>query len=294
MKYIAAQPELKYYEWQVDTMIHSYIKQGVDPNDIIILWGNTGEYNCDGLRKKYPTVNFHRYPYKREAYPPAIKPYLMSKYFGSCKCTQSEQYYYADADTILTKPLPDFASDTVFMSDTKSYIGYDYIISKGEEILDIMCKAAKVDKNIIKERRHESGGCQFVFQGTDSKFWKEVYVTSNALYREMRRYNQEHKEKYKGTYPIQAWTAEMWATLWQFFKKGYKTEISKELSFAWATDPLNMLEGKRILHNAGVTDKHKDFFKKSNWQNENPPLDLNITKTHCSYYYYKQVLEAIC
>jgi hypothetical protein len=294
MKYIAAQPESKYYEWQIDTMIHSYIKQGVNPNDIIILWGNTGEYNCDSLRKKYPTVNFYRYEWKNEAYPPAIKPYLMSKYFGSCKCTQGEQYYYADADTILTKPLPKFPHDTVFMSDTRSYIGIKYIRSKGEEILDKMCEAAKIDKKMLEERDLEAGGCQFVFSGTDSKFWKDVYVNSNALYRAMREYNQEHQEKYEGTHPIQAWTAEMWATLWQFWKKGYRTEISKELSFAWSTDPLNMLEDKRILHNAGVTNKHKDFFVKSHYVTKAPPSDLNITKTHCSYYYYKQVLEAIC
>lgn len=294
MKYISAQPELKYYEWQVDTMIHSYIKQGVSPLDIIILLGDTGEYKFDALRKKHHSVNFYSYPYKRDIYPPAIKPYLMSKYFGSCKCTQGEQYYYADADTILLKPLPDFRTDTVFMSDTRSYISYDYIISKGEEILDIMCDAAKIDKNIIKERNSESGGAQFVFQGTDSKFWKDVYVSSNALYRAMREYNNNHKEKYKGTYPIQSWTAEMWATLWQFWKKGYKTEISKTLDFVWATDPLNMMEGKKILHNAGVTDKHKGFFKKSDWQNEYPQCNLDITKTHCNYYYYKQVLEATC
>jgi len=294
MKYISAQPEIKYYEWQVDTMINSYLKNDVSPFDIIVLLGNTGEYKFDKLRSKYKYVSFISYPYKPEVYAPAVKPYLMSKYFGSCKCTQGEQYYYADADTILLKPLGPFTKDRVWLSDTKSYIGYDYIASKGEEILNIMADTAKIDKRIIENKKDSSGGAQYVFTGTDSDFWKSVYVTSNALYREMRRYNNEHKEKYKDTYPIQAWTAEMWATLWQFWKRGIKTEITKRLDFAWSTDKLETMEGKAILHNAGVLDNHTGFFRKSDWQNEYPSCNLDITKTHCNYYYYKKVLEATC
>lgn len=291
MKYISAQPETKYYEWQIDTLISSYLEQDVNPMDIIILLGDDGSYKFDRLRKKYKHVQFYSYPWKSEAYAPAIKPYLMSKYFGSCTCTHGEQYYYADADTILLKPLPYFPKGTVYMSNTRSYIGYDYIESKGEEILDLMAKTAGIPKQILKDRDLEAGGAQFVFDGTDSKFWKDVYTLSNALYREMRAYNQANQEKYSSAYPIQAWTAEMWATLWMFWKKAYKTEISQELDFVWATDPIEMMEGKRILHNAGVTSQ-KGMFKKSQWTNKYPPIDLNVTKTHCNYYYYKQVLKA--
>lgn len=294
MKYISAQPEIKYYEWQVDTLIHSYIKNGVDPNDIIILLGNTGEYSFEKLSEKYPTVNFHSYTYVQGIYKPAVKPYLMSKYFGSCSCTQGEQYYYTDADTILLKPLPSFDPSIVYMSNTRSYIGINYIRSKGEQVLDMMADAAKIDKKILEERDLEAGGAQFVFSGTDGKFWQDVYVNSNALYRAMRDFNHKHVDEYKETYPIQAWTAEMWATLWQFWKKGYKTEISEELDFVWATDPLKMMDGKRILHNAGVTGEHKGLFVKSHYRDKYPPKDLDITKTHCSYYYYKEVLEATC
>ena len=124
MKYISAQPELKYYEWQVDTMINSYLKNGVSPFDIIILLGDTGEYKFNKLRTKYTHVNFISYPYKQEVYAPAIKPYLMSKYFGSCGCTAGHQYYYADADTVLLKPLGEFTKDKVWLSDRKRDFRY--------------------------------------------------------------------------------------------------------------------------------------------------------------------------
>lgn len=292
MKYISAQPETKYYEWQVNTMIHSYLENGVKQDDIIVLLGHDGSHTFS-LQEKYPFVHFHSYNWVNEPYPPAIKPYLMSKFFGGCRCTEGDQYYYADADTILTKPLPYFSRDKVYMSDTRSYIGLKYIRSKGEDILDIMANTAKIDKRILEERDEEAGGAQFVFTGTNAEFWQSVYVLSNALYRAMRDYNNSNKKKYEGDYPIQAWTAEMWATLWMFWRKGYKTRISDDLAFAWSTDPIEMIERTSILHNAGVTDQ-KNLFRKSEWIHEKPKDDLDITKTHCSYYYYKKVLEATC
>ena len=296
MTYIAAQPEIRYYEWQVDTMVYSFLDNGVLPSDIIILLGKTEDYSFDRLREKYKGVNFYTYPYIQESnYQPAIKPYLMARYFASCSCKSEDQYYYCDSDTILTKPLPIFDKNHVYCSDTINYIGYNYIASKGEEILDIMTNVVKIDKRIIKERQTDSGGGQFVFSGTDENFWNEVYKNSIKLYTEMSRYNANHLKQYKGTYPIQAWTAEMWATLWQFWKAGRKTKIVDQLDFAWATDTTDMLDKVSILHNAGVTsdDKFEKFFKKTDYRAGYPPTDLDITKSHCSYYYYRAIQEAI-
>ena len=297
MKYISAQPETRYYEWQVETMIYSFLDNGVHPNNIIILLGKTEDYSFDRLRKKYKGVTFASYPYIQESnYLPAIKPYLMARFFGSCACKSEDQYYYCDADTILTKPLPIFDKNYVYCSDTKNYIGYNYIISKGEEILDIMANTVKIDKRIIKERQEDSGGGQFIFSGTDEKFWNEVYKNSIKLYTEMSRYNANHIKLYEGTYPIQAWTAEMWATLWQFWKAGMKTRIVEQLDFAWSTDEIARLDQVSILHNAGITsdEKFDNFFKKTDYRNSYPPMDLDITKSHCSYYYYRAINDSAC
>ena len=39
MKYICAQPAIKYFAWQIDVFIHSLIKQGINENDIHIISG---------------------------------------------------------------------------------------------------------------------------------------------------------------------------------------------------------------------------------------------------------------
>jgi len=292
MKYISAQPETIYYAWQIETMIHSFLKQGVFQSDIVVLLANKGNDSFDRLRRKYEGVEFLSYPDESDAsYAPAIKPFLMSKYFSSCVCKSDEQYFYCDADVILTKPLPNFKRGLTYLSDTVSYIGYNYIVSKGEEVLDLMCKIVGIDKNIIEANQDVSGGCQFVFDGTDKLFWINVYNNSLNLSRELSKYNLENKDKYKDAFPIQNWTAEMWATLWQFWKVGKETKISNALDFAWSTCINTRYKETGILHNAGVSDQ-ENMFKKFEWQKEYPPLDLEITNEQCSGFYYEAVKEA--
>ena len=294
MKYIAAQPQTAYYAWQVETMINSFLDNNVREEDIIILLADEGSNSFDEVFKKYPNVEFNSFPnHSDNTYAPAIKPYLMWQYFKSCSCKEDEQYFYCDADVILTKPLPEFKKGICYMSDTISYIGYDYIVSKGDEVLELMCDLFKMDKNIIKMRQEQAGGAQYVFDGTDGKFWQDVYHNSIALFKMLAKYNSDNIDKYEGTFPIQAWTAEMWATTWQFWKSGIKTMVVPQLDFAWATDMSSKLDQVSILHNAGVGGDHKGFFKKFQYTTKYPPKNLRIKKDYCSHYYYEQVKKSI-
>ena len=78
-------------------------------------------------------------------------------------------------------------------------------------------------------RQEQAGGAQYVFDGTDGKFWQDVYHNSIALFKMLAKYNSDNMDKYEGTFPIQAWTAEMWATTWQFWKSGIKTAVVPQL-----------------------------------------------------------------
>lgn len=294
MKYISAQPASVYFSWQLQTMIHSFVSNGVDQRDIVILFSGKDKTPVADLMDKFPDVEylfFEANPDKR--YSPSNKPYLMWKYFSSCKCKSDEQYFYCDSDIILTKPLPEFDRDNCYVSDTISYLGYDYIVSKGEDVLELMCNVVKIDKNIIKHKSHLSGGAQYVFYGTDAKFWKNVYDNSINLYIELLRFNGKHGYRYKDKKPIQHWTAEMWATTWEFWRRGIKTVVTKELEFAWATDNIRKLDNVSILHNAGVTSSAGNLFRKYEWTNSYPPKDLTIDNSRCSHYYYEKVKEAI-
>jgi hypothetical protein len=293
MKYIAAQPQTAYYAWQVETMIKSFLDNNVSEEDIIILLADEGSNSFDEVFKKYPKVDFNSYDNNSESsYAPALKPYLMWKYFSSSKAIDGEQYFYCDADVILTKVLPKFAKGKCYLSDTVSYIGYEYIISKGEEVLDLMCEICNIDKEIVKKNQIESGGAQYIFDGTDGDFWKEVYENSISIFDCLAKYNVENSHIYEGTYPIQAWTSEMWATLWQFWKAGINTMVVPHLDFAWATDMYSKLNKVSILHNAGVGDQD-GLFKKFQFTTKYPPKNLEIKKDYCSHYYYEQVKKSI-
>ena len=201
MKYISAQPETKYYAWQVDTMIHSFLQNGVKQEDIVILLGKERSNSFVKVRLKYPKVNYHRYSVERFAYAPAIKPYLMWRYFEDNP--QTEQYFYSDCDIVLTKPLKKFDTDYIYCSNTISYIGHDYIVSKGNEVLDLMCKTVGIDKDLVKRYQSASGGCQFVFSTLPSTVWKNAYKNSLKLYSELDKHNKANPTT---DYPIQHWT----------------------------------------------------------------------------------------
>ena len=289
MKYICAQPENFYYRWQVDTMINSFLQNEVEQSDIIIL-SNTESLEFDVLREKYPEVNFVRYYAPFQEYLPAIKPYLMFRYFKDNQ--QPEQYFYHDADIVLTKPLPQF-EEGVFMSDTVSYIGHHYIKSKGQEVVDIVCDTVNIPEQTLIDRQDDSGGCQFVFNTLPADVWKKAYEDSYKLWKNITAYNNLNADKYEGTYALQVWTSEMWATLYAMWYYGYYGKVDSRLDFAWSTDSIAKLETTSILHNAGVSDQPR-LFRKSNYTKELPPCTLKIDTTKCSNYYYKKVKEVIC
>ena len=288
MMYICAQPETKYYAWQVDTMIHSFLQNGVKQKDIVVLLGKDNRNSFVKVRLKYPKVNYYRYSVERFSYAPAIKPYLMWQYFKDNP--QREQYFYSDCDIVLTKPLNNFDQNYVYCSNTISYIGHDYIISKGEDVLDLMCDTLDIDKELVKSNQAVSGGCQFVFNTLPSSVWKNAYRGSLRLYRELDNYNKQNAVE-QG-YPIQQWTAEMWATLWEIWKAGYETKVDDELAFSWSTDKIHTLKQTKILHNAGVSNQ-KGLFKKFKYTQKFPSKDLQIDDEYCSNYYYKKVKEAL-
>lgn len=270
-------------------MINSFLQNGVQESDIIILSGTeTNEF--DILKDKYPSVNFHSYYSPTHRYAPSIKPYLMYLYFKDHP--EDEQYFYHDCDIVLTKPLPEF-EDGVFMSDTVSYIGYDYIVSKGQDVVTLISETTGLSEQEFIDNKDNSGGAQFVFNTLPAEVWRQAFRYSYNLYVNLSEYNMQNQALYEGTHPIQVWTSEMWGTLYAMWYYGYYGKVDSRLDFAWTTDPADRLDTVSILHNAGVTDQPR-LFKKSRYTTEVPPCNLLIDTTKCSNYYYRKVKEAIC
>lgn len=298
--FVSAQPDVPYFHWQVKVYIYNFIKLGINPDKIHVLFGiipNNGEPTKESLEIKKLGVNVHHYLDDRDKknYIPSVKPFLIYKWLeenpslGKC-------FFLHDADIIFRK-LPDFEKllddEVTYLSDTIGYIGYDYIISccqryesrypecKKNQLLQEMVDVVGLTIEKVKENQNNSGGGQYILKNTTSELWYKIYSDCTPLYEQMLNFQNRFPIN---PGEIQFWTAEMWSLLWNLWRVGIDTKISSDLSFSWATDTTQIYEKHNILHMAGVTsDMSGSKFYKGQFININP---LNKLKENINYFNY--------
>lgn len=300
MKYICAQPATKYFAWQIDVMLFSFISVGVKSHDIDVICSNNEgiDEHFNNLIKKYPGVRFVFYEDEREykGYVPSIKQHLLAKHLSSFPDLQRGPIFLHDSDIALTRPI-DFdglLDDNIwYYSNTSSYLNYEYIMTKGRDVLEAMLDIANISEDIVRGNSRNSGGAQYLMKNVTPELMNEVVEMSHNLYEPIRDLSEEKKKKDPNHYPIQIWTAEMWAMLWVPWKKGIMTICPKALDFCWATDIKNKWHKVSIYHNAGVTKPSEDMFHKGSYVNSMPDLSIELKPKRCSYLYYNLVKNAL-
>ena len=300
LKYICAQPGVKYYTWQIEVMINNFIKNKINPNDIEILIGIEGDVIPEDWKKieqHYSNIKFFFYPDNRtdKSYIPSIYFHLLKQHFQSYPELENTPILLHDSDIVFTKT-PDFQSmihgDAWYLSDTNSYINYSYIKQKGDYIYKKMCDIIGLDERIPKLMNSNSGGAQYIVKNTNSKFWEKVEEDSIKLYKYFCEVEHLHEKKHEHDYPLQKWTAGMWSFLWNAWYFGHETIVDERLDFGWVTNPYSDVEKYSILHNAGVTHDSRRLFFKGDYINKLPyNEDLDIDQTKASYYYWMQIQE---
>ena len=300
MIYICAQPAVKYFGWQVDIFINSLVSNNIDQNCIhIICSDNSGvDPYFVKLKNKYPNVIFEYYNDTRDYthYIPSIKQHLLYKHYKKHSYLENENIFLMDADAILIKPIdfnPLLKDNIWYFSDTNSYLNYDYIQSKGDDIVDTMCNIAGISKDILIANNRNSGGAQYLFKKVNTEYWNEVVRLSHSLYNKITKINELKVKENKEYHPLQIWTAEMWAILWVAWKNGQMTLVPKMLDFCWATDNISRWDKTSIFHNAGVIAPMKDLFYKGAYIDKFPDLNLNITNEKCSWHYYELLKKTL-
>lgn len=302
IRFVCAQPANDYYLWQVEVLINNFIKFGVNPNGIDILLGIEKGYIPEKwkiLQQHYNTVRFFFYNDTREnkKYIPAIYFHLLKQHIKFNPYLVDEPLMLIDSDIVLTKPIPQSWEQMKlgriwYMADTNSYINYDYIQSKGDDVYQGMCDIVGIDPLIPKLMNSNSGGAQYLTKGSTFEFWDKVEKDSCKLYEYFCQIEPKYVKKHKGDYPIQKWTAGMWSLLWNSWLWGWETKVDDRLGFSWSTDNISKLDKFVFCHNAGVTIDQPDLFFKGRYINELPyDKDLSISKEKCSYFYYKQIQE---
>ena len=294
MKYIVATSDNKYYRWQMLVQIHNFKEMGM-LDDLIYVVAKTNKRKSKylGYIEKECGVEIHAFNDDRKSslYTPSVTAHVMKKFLKKYP-KQGDIFFYLDPDVLFTEK-PEFNgsiinNDVWYISDTKSYLDSKYIKSKSNELFKEMCDIVGISSDVVEANDREAGGAQYIIKNTNYKFWNKVEEDSEKLYAHM----DKTSNKYNPKFPIQKWTAEMWAVLWNAWYFGHRTKIWNELSFNWATTEIDRLNDHKIFHNAGVFDQ-EDLFNKVKFTNKNPfdgKYD-HVSEKYCSKYYVDNILD---
>lgn len=288
MKYIMAQPAVLRFEWETQVCIHNLLKNDINKEDIIILFSKHDDSVVKNILKT--GVNVHVYEDERFdfEYIPSLKPYLMYRYLEEDILRENETYFYMDSDVIL-REVPDYSKiETSYShwcgSDCNGYLNYDYIIQceKGKEILQGMADIIGISVEDIYNMNNSSIGAQYVISEPMAGYFKKVYEDSIKLWKYIKDIDTN----------FQKWAVEMNATIWNMPLFNIVPHVSKELSFCWATDPIDKWYENKIFHNAGVAGQDYLFFKGG--YNNTTPFNKNhdyVSKDYASYKYLENIKE---
>lgn len=306
LRYICVQPRILYYAWQVEVMLNNFIKQGIDPNhiDILVAWNPNDNTSSpenikawDKVANHFEEVKFYLYQDTRTNfnYIPSIYFNILKQHIKALPGLSKQALFLHDCDILLTRPV-DFSSmlkdDIWYLSDTVGYIGTQYILTKGNDVYEDMCKIIGIDSLIPKLLNSNSGGAQHIVKNITYEYLDKVEKDSIKLYEYFCNTEHLHAEKGREGYPIQKWTAGMWALLWNAWLFGHETKVDKRLDFSWATDDINKWDETSIYHNSGVTCSCSGMFYKGDYTNSLPyGIEGKWDKTKNSYNYLLEIQE---
>ena len=293
MKILVATVDHNYYLWQVLVQINNFMKYGYDEDTIYVVSSHNPSPVLQSLMN-HPKIKSKFFIYKDERseyrYPSSLRPHILERFFNEYKEYENEAILYLDPDVVFTKKLDFtkyFNDDIWYLSDTRSYIDSKYIKSKSEQLFNEMCEIAKVKPEDISAIDDNAGGAQYLMKGINAEYWKKVYDDSENLYIHMKNtesvYHPEH--------PIQSWTSDMWAVLWNAIYFKHKVKIDKDLEFSWGTDHIDRWNKTYIFHNAGVVGDSKTEFSKVMYQVSPFNKELYSNNDNCTYNYIKEIKE---
>lgn len=297
IKFIIPAPDSPYYLWQVLVQINNFRKLGyeIDAHYPVCYFNGSPSKLLVALSESINIKSkFHLYSDNRtdKSYSASTKPWLMGQYFKEFPEESKFTYIYLDPDVIFLKPINwhRFTNDDIwYESDTCSYLNSRYIKSKGEQLFVEMCDIVDIPTELVIENDLNCGGAQYVTKNNKFEIWNEIEKVSVTLYNHMINTSEKYKPE-KEIYPIQAWTAEMWATNWVLWKHGIKTKCDNNLDFHWANHKNTELKFD-IYHNAGVTENDGKYFSKTAYQKSPFNKELKGGIDTISYKYIEEIKD---
>ena len=309
LRFICCQPASLYYAWQVEVLINNFLEMGIKPSQIDIVCNKVGGIipNCWKGLMSYP-VTFHFYNDTRELpnYVSSIRPNILKQHFAKFPELSQDAIFYHDCDIIFTKPIdwitPEMINDdNWYGSEVGHYLNREYILSKGQKVMDLMCEVMELPEKVIELNNSGTIGAQYLMKNVTSEYWARVEKDSEDLFVRVNNLNAQLKAKNPTYHELQIWCADMFAVLWGAWRMGFKTISDPAFDFSWASakegkeekikalDRVSEFERCNIFHNAGVTDGNQGLFFKADYIDKTPyDTDLKL-KEGASKEYYKLV-----
>lgn len=295
MKILIALPDLDYFLWQVIVQMNNFKKYGLLKDTIYVVGIHVlPSANLQRIMRSNPGCQFVCIKDTRKGqvdYSSTLRPHILAKYFTMNPDVCKNAYLYMDPDVVFTKQ-PDYQhllNDNIwYLSDTRSYIDSNYIKSKSSLLFREMCNIVGISPEAVEAQDDNAGGAQYLMKNLTAEFWMKVERDAELLY----RYMISTEKLYSPEHPIQSWTADMWAVLWNAWLSGYQTKIVKDLDFCWATDLIIQWEDTGIYHNAGAVVDDGNLFLKTKHQVSPFNKDLKASDVYCSFNYVKEIREA--
>ena len=295
--FLTAQPAITYFRWQTEIYLTQFSALGLRPR-CVALFGYTETEPPKWIEElRNEGFHVHAYPDTRQdkSYIPSIRPHLIAKYLRDYP-KMGETVFYHDAD-ILFYRLPSFQyllnDDINYLSDTVSYIGYNYINECSERyaknnpdlqpdtLTKTMTEIAGITVDKIRENQAGSGGAQYLLKNLDYRMFLEIEAISVRMHDVIGKFHKKwnKEEDWDG---VQIWCAGMWADLWTLWKYGRTTIVHPTLSFNFATESYSSLAKHNIYHLAGVTSPVSNtlFYK-----GEYTDCDIIREKSHSDFDY---------
>ena len=296
LRYVSAQPATDYYKWQVEVMINNFMSMGVNPNDIdIVCWKVNGVIPEDWskLAQTYP-ARFFFYDDTRvnKHYISSIRPNILKQHFKEHPYLKWDAIFYHDCDILFTKNPNEWITFEMvqdqnwYGSDTRWYISHDYIIGKGEDVLQEMCNIMEISKELVKANEHNCIGAQYLMKHIDTHYWDWVEQKCDRLFKEITDLNTKKKGENPSYHELQIWCSDMWSVLWKGWLMGFKTITHPNFDFSWGTSSETEYHKLNIMHNAGVTNDASGLFYKSKYMNTLPFDSPEPRKDTASWHYW--------
>lgn len=297
LRFVCAQPAIKYYAWQVEVMLNNFSSCGVNLNQIDIVSrvdNNQVPDEWQKLASNY-AARFFFYNDTRQTkhYISSIRPNILTQHWRAHPELSNDVIFYHDCDIVFTKPIDQWLTEELIQNDiwygsnTRWYIAHSYIVSKGHDVLDKMCEIVGIKPELVETNELNTIGAQCLLKNINDEFWVNVERDSEQLFHQISKLNNEKKIANPSYHELQIWCADMWALLWNAWKNGRETQCHTNFDFSWGTSSIEEYNKCNIFHNAGVTSSSGRHFYKAAYMNTYPyNLDLNIDPNTASGQYY--------